>query len=129
MKSHLSMEEIISNEKSENMFFFRKNGKKILLLVKNKYFVALKCNIYVFLLLGGSRCTIKVPIKGPNSNRSWNMIKKFKAIQRKKCKNYKSLGRDLKNICLPNKKYISVVSGGSCNFMNGGLIDFWKFPF
>ena len=44
-------------------------------------------------------------------------------------KKYKSLGRDLKNIFLPNKKYFYVVSGGSGNFMNGGFIDFWTFPF
>ena len=47
----------------------------------------------------------------------------------KTVKNYKSLGRDLKKIFLPNKKYFSVVSGGSGNFMNGGLIDFRMFPF
>ena len=47
----------------------------------------------------------------------------------KTVKNYKSLGRDLKKTFLLNKKYLSVVSVGSGNFMNQGLIGFWIFPF
>ena len=35
-------------------------------------------------------------------------------------KKHKSLGRDLKKIFLPNKKYFSLVSDGIRNFLSGG---------
>ena len=37
----------------------------------------------------------------------------------KYAKNHKLLGRDLKNSFLPNKKYVSVVSDGNRNFLEG----------
>ena len=44
-------------------------------------------------------------------------------------KTHKSLGRDLKNQFLPNKKPYSMVCGGNSNFLRGGPGDFPKFPF
>ena len=43
-------------------------------------------------------------------------------------KNHKSLGRDLKEIFLPNKKPYSIICGDN-NFLRRGLGDFPKFPF
>ena len=44
-------------------------------------------------------------------------------------KKHKSLGRDLKEIFLPNKKLYSMVCGGNSNFLRGGPGNFPKFPF
>ena len=44
-------------------------------------------------------------------------------------KKHKSLGRDLKNQFLPNKKPYSMVCGGNRNFLSGGPGDFPKFLF
>ena len=44
-------------------------------------------------------------------------------------KKHKSLGRDLKELFLPNKKPYSMVCGGNSNFLKGGPGDFPKFPF
>ena len=44
-------------------------------------------------------------------------------------KTHKSLGRDLKEICLPNKKPYSMVCGGNSNFLSRGSGDFPKFSF
>ena len=44
-------------------------------------------------------------------------------------KKIKSLGRDLKEIFLPNKKLYSMVCGGNSNFLRGVPGDFPKFLF
>ena len=44
-------------------------------------------------------------------------------------KNHKSLGRDLKEIFLPNKKPYSMVCGGNSNFLARGPGDLKKIPF
>ena len=44
-------------------------------------------------------------------------------------KKHKSLGRDLKEIFLPNKKPYSMVCGGNSNFLSRGPGEFPKFLF
>ena len=44
-------------------------------------------------------------------------------------KKHKSLGRDLKEIFLPNKKPYSMVCGGNNNFLSRGTGDLKKIPF
>ena len=98
-----------------------------MLLVKNKYFVASKCNRYVFILFGDQYVKFKCPLKVLTPIEAEISLKSYahSNFRGKTVKNYKSLGRDLKKVFLLYKKYFSMVSGDSGNFINRGLIDFF----
>ena len=81
--------------------------------------------------LGDQDAQFKHPLKVLNPKEAEISLKSYAPSNfRGKCvKNYKSLGRVLKKIFLPNKMHFPVVSRDSGNFMNGGPIGFWIFPF